>query len=84
MNMETNEHRNNGSTLFIDVSVYPGSDFAAVAHDMCSLAFRLGVSVWAKFNEKRVLARPNDIPNLLISDYYASIAEMRDTVSAKR
>lgn len=71
------------SALYITVEVYGGSDIREAVYQMQALAQRIGISVWADFNGSRVLARPNDVPSMILADWYKAQAERRDHVSAK-
>jgi hypothetical protein len=71
------------TTIYIDVEAYAGSNIETVCKEMCELAARIGISVWARFNGKRVLARPDDDWKKLYADWYMACEEKRQICSAK-
>lgn len=52
-------------SIKIDVEIYAGTRAEDAARELVALAKRIGITVWADFNDKRVLARPEDDPDML-------------------
>ena len=72
----------NNNTLYIEVDVYGGSEIVLTCRDLCELATRMGISVWASFNGKRVLAQPDDKWEMLVAAWYLACSTNKAHVSA--
>ena len=69
-----------GSSLYLDVQVYGGTNICLACRDACALANKLGITVWFGFSEKKLHANPDTDWQRLVAGWYKARADNQQWV----
>ena len=77
---DTDDRPKGLTSLYLDVEVNAGSDIYPACRDACALADRMGITIWFKFNGKKLHANPGTDVHRLIAGWHQAIADKREYV----